>query len=87
MLQGQQNRVDGPLVCCHSSFDAALGTMYPLASRMAGDAAGCATAFGLGSVLGAKWGAMGHDGVQAVPGTRAYTLADALAGRFRRRGA
>lgn len=80
VLQGQQNRVDGPVVCCHSSFDAALGTMYPLASRMAGDARGAFEEFGVGSVLGAKWGAMGHDGVQAVPGTRAYTLAEALAG-------
>ncbi|MGQ4363893.1 serine-threonine protein kinase [Streptomyces sp. SAS_272] len=80
VLQGLQNRVDGPLVCCHSSFDAALGTMYPLASRMAGDARGVFEEFGVGSVLGAKWGAMGHDGVQAVPGTRAYTLAEALAG-------
>ncbi|MDX3578197.1 serine-threonine protein kinase [Streptomyces sp. FL07-04A] len=79
-LQGQQHRVDGPLVCCHSSFDAALGTMYPLASRMAGDARGAVEEFGVGSLLGAKWGAMGHDGVQAVPGTRACTLAEALAG-------
>ncbi|MHC3473996.1 serine-threonine protein kinase [Streptomyces sp. 7R007] len=80
VLQGQQNRVDGPLVCCYSRFDSALGTLYPLASRMAGDAQGLLEGFGLGEMLGAKWGAMGHDGVQAVPGTRAYTLADALAG-------
>lgn len=96
VLQGQQNRIDGPLVCCYSSFDAALGTMYPLASRMAGDARGMAervpgaapsragefgvAEFGGGGMLGAKWGAMGHDGVQAVPGTRAFTLAEALTG-------
>ncbi|MFF7490979.1 serine-threonine protein kinase [Streptomyces luteogriseus] len=77
VLQGQQNRVDGPLVCCHSRHDAALGTMYPLASRMAGDSRSAAEPV-VGRVLGAKWGAMGHDGVQAVPGTRAYTLAEAL---------
>ena len=41
VLQGQQNRIDGPLVCCHSSHDSALGTLYPLASRMAGDARAC----------------------------------------------
>ncbi|MGW0944674.1 serine-threonine protein kinase [Streptomyces sp. NPDC002623] len=82
VLQGQQNRIDGPLVCCYSSFDQALSTMYPLASRMAGDAQGMVAEFGVGSVLGAKWGAMGHDGVQAVPGTRACTLAEALAGRL-----
>ena len=78
VLQGQQNRVDGPLVCCFSSHDSALGTLYPLASRMAGDARGIAT-FDIGRMLGAKWGAMGHDGVQAVPGTKALKLADALA--------
>ncbi|MGW6647763.1 serine-threonine protein kinase [Streptomyces iakyrus] len=77
VLQGQQNRVDGPLVCCHSRHDAALGTMYPLASRMAGDSRSAAEPV-VGRVLGAKWGAMGYDGVQAVPGTRAYTLARAL---------
>ncbi|MER5430323.1 serine-threonine protein kinase [Streptomyces sp. NPDC002588] len=75
VLQGHQNRIDGPLVCCYSRFDQALGTMYPLASRMAGDAQGV-----VGEVLGAKWGAMGHDGVQAVPGTRACVLAEALSG-------
>ncbi|MFI6036503.1 serine-threonine protein kinase [Streptomyces sp. NPDC051315] len=79
VLQGQQNRVDGPLVCCHSRHDSALGTMYPLASRMAGDARGLTEAFGVGRLLGAKWGALGYDGVQAVPGTRACTLAEALA--------
>ncbi|MEU2265974.1 serine-threonine protein kinase [Streptomyces olindensis] len=77
VLQGQQNRVDGPLVCCHSRHDTALGTMYPLASRMAGDSRSVA-GLDLGRALGAKWGALGYDGVQAVPGTRAYTLAQAL---------
>ncbi|MFB7335631.1 serine-threonine protein kinase [Streptomyces adustus] len=80
VLQGQNQRVDGPLVCCWSSHDTALGTLYPLASRMAGDAQGVAEGFDLGRLLGDKWGAMGHDGVQAVPGTRALTLADALGG-------
>ncbi|MFJ9909466.1 serine-threonine protein kinase [Streptomyces sp. NPDC101152] len=80
VLQGQQNRVDGPLVCCFSHFDSALGTFYPLASRMADDDEGIMEGFGLGSLLGTKWGAMGHDGVQAVPGARALTLSDALAG-------
>ncbi|MFJ8465882.1 serine-threonine protein kinase [Streptomyces swartbergensis] len=77
VLQGQQNRVDGPLVCCHSRHDSALGTMYPLASRMAGDSRSVA-GLGIGRALGAKWGAMGYGGVRAVPGTRAYTLAEAL---------
>jgi hypothetical protein len=77
VLQGQQNRIDGTLLCCYSHFDSALGTMYPLASRMAGDARGVA-AVDIGRTLGAKWGAMGHDGVQAVPGTKDFKLADAL---------
>ncbi|MFF8017612.1 serine-threonine protein kinase [Streptomyces sp. NPDC007929] len=81
VLQGQQNRIDGPLVCCHSRHDAALGTMYPLASRMAGDSRSVAEPL-LGRVLGAKWGAMGYGGVRAVPGTRAYTLAEALAAKL-----
>ncbi|WP_328367529.1 serine-threonine protein kinase [Streptomyces sp. NBC_00445] len=77
VLQGQQNRIDGPLVCCHSHHDAALGTMYPLASRMADDDR---TVLGLDvdRMLGDKWGAMGHKGMRAVPGTRALKLADAL---------
>ncbi|MEU0674136.1 serine-threonine protein kinase [Streptomyces sp. NPDC006172] len=120
-LSGLQSRVDGPLVCCHSRHDSALGTIYPLASRMAGDergaagepgtegepgtvgrpaaaevvagagvteaVAGAGTAvepgfggeFGFGGVSGAKWGAMGYGGLRAVPGTRACTLAEALA--------
>ncbi|WP_369270038.1 serine-threonine protein kinase [Streptomyces sp. R11] len=77
VLEGQHNRIDGPLVCCHSRHDSALSTMYPLASRMAGDARGVA-AVDVGRALGAKWGAMGHGGVQAVPGTRSFKLADAL---------
>lgn len=77
VLQGQQNRVDGPLVCCHSRHDSALGTLYPLASRMAGDSRSVA-GLDMGRALGAKWGAMGYGGVRAVPGTRAYTLAEAL---------
>ncbi|MGA5138057.1 hypothetical protein [Streptomyces azureus] len=77
VLQGQQNRVDGPLVCCHSRHDSALGTMYPLASRMAGDSRSVA-GLDMGRALGAKWGAMGYGGVRAVPGTRACTLPEAL---------
>ncbi|MFJ9587691.1 serine-threonine protein kinase [Streptomyces acidicola] len=77
VLHGQHKRIDGPLVCCHSRHDSALGTIYPLASRMAGDSRSIA-GFGIGSVLGTKWGALGYDGVQAVKGTRSFRLADAL---------
>ncbi|MEU6481806.1 serine-threonine protein kinase [Streptomyces sp. NPDC047017] len=77
VLQGQERRIDGPLVCCHSSFDSALGTFYPLASRMADDDRSV-LGVDVGALLGARWGALGHDGTQAVPGTRACALADAL---------
>ncbi|MFC8516905.1 serine-threonine protein kinase [Streptomyces sp. NPDC057257] len=81
VLQGQQNRIDGPLVCCYSHFDQALGTLYPLASRMAG-VNNEVTGFDLGHTLGPEWGAMGHDGVQAVPGTQRLDLAGALGGKL-----
>ncbi|MFE1287921.1 serine-threonine protein kinase [Streptomyces sp. NPDC058751] len=82
VLDGQYHRIDGPLVCCYSRFDSALGTVYPLASRMAGDDRSVVADFGIGRALGAQWGAMGHDGVQAVPGTKSYTLAEALRTRL-----
>ncbi|WP_392969221.1 serine-threonine protein kinase [Streptomyces sp. LN245] len=82
VLDGQYHRIDGPLVCCYSHFDSALGTVYPLASRMAGDGRSVVADFGIGRALGAQWGAMGHDGVQAVPGTRSFTLAEALRTRL-----
>ncbi|MFB7108240.1 serine-threonine protein kinase [Streptomyces sp. NPDC056291] len=81
VLRGRERRVDGPLVCCHSRFDTALGTLYPLASRMADDDRSV-LGLDVGALLGARWGAMGHDGVQAVPGTRACTLSAALAAPF-----
>ncbi|KOG43376.1 hypothetical protein, partial [Streptomyces resistomycificus] len=90
VLQGQQLRIDGPLVCCHSRHDSALGTVYPLASRMAGhdrelgvgDGGEVTADFDLGRSLRARWGAMGYGGLQAVPGTRTLTLADALRARL-----
>ncbi|WP_217238867.1 serine-threonine protein kinase [Streptomyces sp. AC555_RSS877] len=82
VLQGQHLRIDGPLVCCHSRHDSALGTIYPLASRMAGDAQGAAAEPAIARGLGARWGAMGYDGVQAVPDTRAFELAAALKGKL-----
>ncbi|MDH6216828.1 serine-threonine protein kinase [Streptomyces pseudovenezuelae] len=79
VLQGRQNRIDGPLVCCYSRFDQALSTMYPLASRMARENNAFA-GVDLGRTIGAEWGAMGHDGVQGVPGTQLLDLAGALRG-------
>ncbi|MDQ1039716.1 hypothetical protein QFZ75_006132 [Streptomyces sp. V3I8] len=81
VLDGRQNRIDGPLVCCFSRFDSALGTVYPLASRTAGDDR-TAAGLGLPPLLGPRWGALGHDGVQAVAGTKSFTLSDALRTRL-----
>ncbi|MFE9453226.1 serine-threonine protein kinase [Streptomyces sp. NPDC006739] len=78
-LRGRQDRVDGPIVCCYSHFDQALGDLYPLASRMADDDRSFA-GIDLSGVLGTRWGAMGHDGVQGVPGTRGLDLDGALRG-------
>ncbi|MFD0313985.1 serine-threonine protein kinase [Streptomyces flavalbus] len=80
-LAGRQRRVDGPVVCCHSRHDSALGTFYPLASRTAGDDRGLAP-LDLGRVLGDRWGALGYEGIRAVPGTRAWPLAEALERRL-----
>ncbi|MGW0749618.1 serine-threonine protein kinase [Streptomyces sp. NPDC002587] len=70
-LGGLQRKVDGPVVACHSPHDTSLRVFYPLASRMAGDSAG---------LLGfdERWGAVGHDGVQAVPGAPRLALDAAL---------
>ncbi|MEU6282878.1 serine-threonine protein kinase [Streptomyces sp. NPDC047028] len=84
-LKDRQKRVDGPLVCCYSHFDSSLGTFYPLASACAGEDRSVA-GFSLGHALGPRWGAMGHDGVQAVPGTAALDLAGALRGPLPRSG-
>ncbi|MFH8466827.1 serine-threonine protein kinase [Streptomyces sp. NPDC017991] len=81
VLHGQQDRIDGPLVCCFSRFDSALGTVYPLASRTADDDRTAAD-LALPRLLGPRWGALGHDGLQAVSGTRTFTLADALRARL-----
>ncbi|WP_435975296.1 serine-threonine protein kinase [Streptomyces sp. Qhu_M48] len=116
-LRDVRQRVRGPVVACYSRHDTALGVMYPLASRLAGDSASLGTerlgaepsGAGLsgagpsgagpsgagpsgagpsGASIGApaglldtgdpRWGAIGHDGVQAVPGTVVRTLATVL---------
>ncbi|NBM17402.1 serine-threonine protein kinase [Streptomyces sp. GC420] len=73
-LGGMHRRVDGPVVSCHSRHDTALGVLYPLASRAAGDSAGL---LGLDS---GRWGAIGHGGHRAVAGSVRLTLDEALAG-------
>ncbi|CAM5446168.1 serine-threonine protein kinase [Streptomyces fumanus] len=79
VLHGRPRRVDGPLVCCWSRHDGALGTLYPLASRVAGDDRSVDLP-DIGRTLRERWGAMGYDGLRSVPGTRACTLAGALRG-------
>ncbi|SNT10305.1 hypothetical protein SAMN05216252_11473 [Actinacidiphila glaucinigra] len=73
-------KVAGPVVSCYSRHDTALGTMYPIASRLAGDDRG------FGADLGERWGAMGHDGIKAVGDTMDVPLAEALRGAFPRAG-
>ncbi|MDN3293553.1 serine-threonine protein kinase [Streptomyces ficellus] len=70
-LGGLQRRVDGPVVACYSRHDTALGVIYPLAARLAGDATSL--------IRDERWWAMGHDGIQAVDGTPRLTLDAALA--------
>ncbi|SED71807.1 Alpha/beta hydrolase of unknown function [Streptomyces sp. TLI_105] len=78
-LRDLQHRVRGPVVACYSRHDTALGVMYPLASRVANDSESLAGATaGLLGTDDPRWGAIGHDGVQAVPGTVERTLAEAL---------
>ncbi|MFJ6251123.1 MULTISPECIES: serine-threonine protein kinase [unclassified Streptomyces] len=70
-LRGLELRIRGPLVVCHSRHDAALGVLYPMASRLADDP----------GPIGAddpRRGAIGHDGARAVPGTVARSLAAVL---------
>src|ERR1700691_5539533 len=54
-------RVNGPLLACYSAYDTAVGLFYPAASMTAHD-----DAAELGDERLLRWGAMGHDGAQAV---------------------
>ncbi|WP_181143591.1 serine-threonine protein kinase [Streptomyces cinnamoneus] len=75
-LKDLHRRIRGPLLCCHSGYDEALRVLYPVASRVSGDNRSMWGADRLAN--DPRWGAMGHDGVQAVPGTTTLTLARAL---------
>jgi hypothetical protein len=67
-LAGMAGLVDGPLLTTHSLKDSAVGQAYPIASVVAGQDAADE------SDLLFRWGAMGHDGAQAVNAQKA-TLA------------
>jgi hypothetical protein len=60
-LRGVQARVTGPVIACHSHFDGALGTFYPLASLPAGQDASMV------EQLRQRWGAIGFDGHKPHP--------------------
>ncbi|WP_282693779.1 serine-threonine protein kinase [Streptomyces sp. CC208A] len=77
-LRDMQLRVRGPVVACHSHHDTALGVMYPLASRAARDSASLAGPLGRLAARDPRWGAIGWDGVQGVPGAARRTLAAVL---------
>ncbi|CAM5543852.1 Serine-threonine protein kinase OS=Streptomyces alboniger OX=132473 GN=CP975_06805 PE=4 SV=1 [Streptomyces alboniger] len=66
-LYGMQRRIDGPLVSCYSRHDDALGRLYPLASKLAGDS----TTF---LNLWERWGAIGYNGIRSVGGTKRIKL-------------
>lgn len=70
-LAALHRRVDGPVVSCYSRFDTALGVIYPLASKLAGDYRGMLE-------LDRRWWAIGHDGIQSVAPCTELTLAEAL---------
>ncbi|MFE6227403.1 MULTISPECIES: alpha/beta hydrolase [unclassified Streptomyces] len=77
-LRDMQLRVRGPVVACHSRHDAALGLLYPLASRAARDSASLLEAPARLVARDPRWGAIGWDGVQGVPGAARRTLATVL---------
>ena len=59
-LAGTARRVEGPVVVVHSVHDTAVGALYQAASLASRD-----DAAGIEDLL-YRWGAMGHDGAQAV---------------------
>lgn len=60
-LSGMMARVNGPLLACYSAHDTAVGLFYPAASMTARD-----DAAEVGDERMFRWGAIGHDGAQAV---------------------
>ena len=62
-LAGAEQHVDGPLLATFTNYDLAVGRLYPAASLISGT-----DSEGLNDAL-YRWGAIGHDGYQAVPAT------------------
>ncbi|MFE0011373.1 serine-threonine protein kinase, partial [Streptomyces erythrochromogenes] len=67
-LAGVQSKVGGPLTACFSEHDDAVGTFYPIASRLSGD-----DTSGLSERL-YRWGALGHDGFQGIDGVPGLSI-------------
>ena len=63
-LKGMGKRVDGPLLTTHSRRDHAVGASYPAASFVNRD-----DSVASAEDEASRWGAMGHDGAQAVSAT------------------
>jgi hypothetical protein len=72
-LAGMTQRVNGPLLVTHSVHDSAVGKLYPAASIVVGDDAAAV------EDLMYRWGAMGHDGAQAVDGIGVATQDQVIA--------
>jgi hypothetical protein len=73
-LRSLEQRVDGPVVACHSRHDSALGVMYPMASSLARDDRTL-----LPDRPDRRWWAVGYDGFRAVAPPARLTLGEALA--------
>ncbi|MFI2212679.1 serine-threonine protein kinase [Streptomyces sp. NPDC020141] len=71
-LRAMEHRVDGPVVACYSRHDSALGVIYPLASRLAGDDR-------RPGGPDPRWWAAGHGGLRSAgPPSVRLTLEEAL---------
>jgi hypothetical protein len=68
-LNGDANRVDGPMLATFSAADRAVGWWYPAASMLADQDSESATD------LVYRWGGMGHDGYQQSPMPSTVVLA------------
>jgi hypothetical protein len=68
-LKGRADQVDGPLLTTHSLKDLAVGVSYPAASFVNQDDAAAAVDQSI------RFGAMGHDGAQAVDAATAVLAA------------
>jgi hypothetical protein len=77
-LKGMTDRVDGPLLTTHSLKDLAVGLSYPVASFLNQDDAAAAIDQSI------RWGAMGHDGAQAVDAATAVLVAPGTTYQFQK---